>query len=277
MVKTPKHDTIVQYISPCTMLAIFRTHDVISRMQYPYKYFTDFNKRCRYEVPFLCEIFNPIKNKHLLDIACGPGHHAHALAHYGACITGIDTDKEYLVYARQEAGKYNLTIKYKVLSMIDIHSLRQYYDGAFFVGNPLSILESQSAITATFHGLHSVLKSDSLIVVHAYNYPVYFSDSNSFSFPTLCGNENGTPWRAEQKIIKTENALVHSFILNRQTADGRWESEKHIIPIFAIPIQTILHIMHTAGFTDIHRYGSFTKEAFNESSSPEIIIIARKI
>ena len=51
---------------------------------------------------------NPVPNAHILDIGCGRGRHARALARRGYRVTGIDLSEEAIAEARDEAAAEGL-------------------------------------------------------------------------------------------------------------------------------------------------------------------------
>ena len=55
----------------------------------------------------------PIKGKQMLDIGCGGGLLAEAMARQGAEVTGIDAGKEMIAVARDHAEQSNLNIHYQ--------------------------------------------------------------------------------------------------------------------------------------------------------------------
>lgn len=71
-------------------------------------YDTVVNDKDSYQVnvilPNVVRIVTPEKGKKILDLACGQGFFSHALASYGASITGVDISPELIEIARKHAG-----------------------------------------------------------------------------------------------------------------------------------------------------------------------------
>jgi SAM-dependent methyltransferase len=62
-----------------------------------------FTKGTDQEVGFLIEELGLAPGLRLLDVGCGPGRHAHALARAGIEVVGIDISERFIDLARQEA------------------------------------------------------------------------------------------------------------------------------------------------------------------------------
>ncbi|MEO7393286.1 MAG: class I SAM-dependent methyltransferase, partial [Chitinophagaceae bacterium] len=62
------------------------------------------------EVDFMSSYFNLGKDSKVLDLMCGYGRHAVALAQKGMIITGIDNLKDYIEEIKEVAKNENLSI-----------------------------------------------------------------------------------------------------------------------------------------------------------------------
>lgn len=62
-----------------------------------------FTKGTEQEIPFLLELLDLPPGARVLDVGCGPGRHAVALAQAGLAVTGIDVSRRFLEIAAQRA------------------------------------------------------------------------------------------------------------------------------------------------------------------------------
>ena len=69
------------------------------------------------EVSFLVKRLQLARGANLLDLACGYGRHAIALARHGFRVTGIDLSKHFIALARNEAAREGLEISFEVGDM----------------------------------------------------------------------------------------------------------------------------------------------------------------
>jgi cyclopropane fatty-acyl-phospholipid synthase-like methyltransferase len=71
-----------------------------------------FTKNTAAEIDFIFDLFKLQGNESILDIGCGTGRHAIALAEKGIRVTGIDLSPEMLNIARKTAKEKNLNIAF---------------------------------------------------------------------------------------------------------------------------------------------------------------------
>jgi SAM-dependent methyltransferase len=62
-----------------------------------------FTKGTAQEVAFLVEVLRLSAGDRLLDVGCGPGRHAHALAERGIEVHGVDISERFVALAREDA------------------------------------------------------------------------------------------------------------------------------------------------------------------------------
>lgn len=70
-----------------------------------------FTRNTEAEVEFLCEELKLSKNAKILDIGCGTGRHAVALAQKGFKVTGVDISQQMLNIAGERAKKAGVSIE----------------------------------------------------------------------------------------------------------------------------------------------------------------------
>jgi SAM-dependent methyltransferase len=62
-----------------------------------------FTKGTEQETAFLIDALGLEPGAHVLDVGCGPGRHAHALAAHGCRVTGVDISERFVALAKAEA------------------------------------------------------------------------------------------------------------------------------------------------------------------------------
>jgi SAM-dependent methyltransferase len=85
-----------------------------------------FTKGTEQEVAFLVDALGLEPGKRVLDVGCGPGRHALALARRGIEVEGVDLSEDFVALAREAATTEELPARFEVL---DVRELA--YDGGF--------------------------------------------------------------------------------------------------------------------------------------------------
>lgn len=86
----------------------------------------DFTKGTAQEIDFLISLIGPGKGRRLLDVGCGPGRHAVALALQGWDVTGIDISQSFLDIAAQDARRAGVG-----MSLFQVDARRMPFDDEF--------------------------------------------------------------------------------------------------------------------------------------------------
>ena len=88
------------------------------------------------EADFLQQQLKLVPGARVLDVPCGPGRHACALAARGFEVTGVDLSSTCLRDARALAAKKGLSVTWEHRDMSDL-PWHDTFDGAFAMGNSL--------------------------------------------------------------------------------------------------------------------------------------------
>lgn len=100
--------------------------DPVARFLGPAYLRNAFTKGTEQEVGFLVESLRLEPGARVLDVGCGPGRHALALARRGFDVVGVDLSVEFVALAREAAAAEELPARFEVL---DVRELA--FDGEF--------------------------------------------------------------------------------------------------------------------------------------------------
>ncbi|MHA2201598.1 MAG: class I SAM-dependent methyltransferase [Candidatus Thorarchaeota archaeon] len=107
----------------------------------------NWDRRLAREIPFIVSRVGEIKGKRVLDLACGSGRHAAALAQQGAEVVGIDSSESMLSRAKEHASSIGVTPKFIRGDMSKFNSLTtDQFDLVICLGNSLALLDSFSVV-----------------------------------------------------------------------------------------------------------------------------------
>ncbi len=97
-------------------------------------------EQTRQEADFLERVLRPPPGGRLLDVPCGGGRHALALAARGYQMTGVDLAPDFLTRAHAETEQRHLEIDWQQRDMRDL-PWRQEFDAAYCFGNSFGYLD----------------------------------------------------------------------------------------------------------------------------------------
>ena len=101
-------------------------------------------------VDYFRSMFGGFGGKRVLDVGCGGGILAEALAREGAIVTGIDPSEKSLAAAREHAAQSGLTIDYR-------HGTAETLSGAFDLVFAVDVLEHVADLDQTLAAIALVL------------------------------------------------------------------------------------------------------------------------
>lgn len=118
------------------------------------------------ETDFLLQFFHLKPGSKVLDIMCGYGRHAFALASHGIETTAVDNLAAYIDEIRQKASKDQLPVK-AILSTVSDYQPSDTFDVAICMGNSLNFFPAHDTI-AIFHKLASCVKPKGHLLINTW-------------------------------------------------------------------------------------------------------------
>ena len=88
---------------------------------------TAFTKGTDQEVEFLVDALGLVPGQRVLDVGCGPGRHALALARRGIGVLGVDASEEFVALAREAAAAEDLDATFEVLDVRGLDLVERYH------------------------------------------------------------------------------------------------------------------------------------------------------
>ena len=219
----------------------------------------------RAEADFLVESLAVAPGNRLLDVPCGGGRHALAMAARGFEVTGVDISPDLLAVARSLAEERELPITWEEREMRDL-PWPDSFDAAYCFGNSFGYLaEGENAdflravATTLRPGGRFVLEASYLVecVLPNLQERAWYPDGEGYTLATR-----------RYDPVEGRLHVAYTFI-----QDGKVETR---------PTSTRLHtcreviaMLEAAGLTGIETYGSLTREPFR-LGSPKLLAVATK-
>jgi cyclopropane fatty-acyl-phospholipid synthase-like methyltransferase len=205
----------------------------------------------------------PYNEKRILDIGCGTGDLALALAEEGFMIEGIDSDAEMLRRARSKIRQGSLVaFAHKDMREVSSLSCPATFDAVLCFGNTLVHLDSSRDIEDFFGQTKTVLKENAPFLFQILNYD-HILDHDIRELPLIEDEEIKFERRYEFK--GSENRIAFRTLL---TVKKRGKKIANEILLYPIRRQELEEGLRKQGFTDIVFYGDFEKGELKTQSLP---------
>jgi SAM-dependent methyltransferase len=227
-----------------------------------------------------------------LDVACGSGHHAIALAREGYIVSGADLSAEMIAQAKLNVGRVEASVRFEQAGFADLnaHFASEAFDAVLCLGNSLPHVLAEADQLAALRGMRERLRSGGALVLQNLNYdwrwkirPRFFA-LNSVTLderPVLIWrmadyHDPGTRVPGLSEPCPEPGLITFHIATLEQDATGKWQaSVKSTLqrPLFA---SDLTHWLKQAGFKDVTLFGGMNDNPFHPDSSPDLVIVGKR-
>jgi SAM-dependent methyltransferase len=166
-----------------------------------------------------------VKDKKVLDIACGEGYGSFFIAKFAKDVVGVDVSHETITHANQQYKSHNLSFKQG--SAIDL----AFPDHSFDVVISFETVEHLAEQEQMISELRRVLKPEGCLIISSPNRPVYSEESgehNEFHVKELDFNEFDALLKTQFPSIQyygqrmLMGSAIHPLINNNNDTYDAW-------------------------------------------------------
>ena len=203
-----------------------------------------------------------------LDVACGTGGHAVALARRGFPVTGVDLDRAMIEKARQKGA--GLPVRFEVMDMEGLEArLPGGYGLVYCVGNSLVHLDGEERIRRTLRGWHALLAPGGTLVLQIINYDGILA-RGAVGLPTLRDPERGLEFERRYDYAPGAASVGFRTVLSVDEPGGRRRIEGSI-PLRILRRAELAALVRDAGFRDLQIFGGFDESPLTPDSLPLVL------
>lgn len=233
---------------------------------------TDWEARLAAEGPFLRAILAEVGAHSVLDVACGSGGHALALARWGYATAGVDASSPMVALARSKAARAGLEVPFAVAELAGLPEQfgEQKWDAVLCLGNSLPHLLTDEDLIGALRGMAAVMSPGGLLLLQNLNYDLRWQTQPRFFLPQG-GSLNGQEvlvWRFADYDV-TAGRIAFHVALFRKAPKAGWTVEVHTTPQRPLLKAAIEQSLAAVGFEAARAYGQMTLPAppFDPASS----------
>jgi SAM-dependent methyltransferase len=240
-----------------------------------YDRFVNWEQRLAREMPFLDKLLSEHGPRRVLDVACGTGHHAIALAERGYDVVGTDISAGMVRRARQNAEAATAAVNFVQASFGELREVvGGPFDALLCLGNSLPSLLSQEALGAALVDMAQVLVPGGLIVIQDLNYDRIWPRRERF-MPLVTHRQGEEEWLFLRVLDFHEQTLTFNMIIFRKQSQ-KWEYDvrsTELRPIFKDELEK--HLLG-AGFAAKQLYGDYAAHPYARDTSGDLIVVAQR-
>jgi SAM-dependent methyltransferase len=203
--------------------------------------------------------------RRVLDLACGSGRHALAVARRGySDVTGIDLSPTLLAEARHAAEFEGLPVRFLERDMRDIPEER--FDLALNLFTSFGYFENDDDNAAVIESVAQHLSPGGCFVIDFFN-------SRWLREHYIARDERNLPSGSRLEQTRwVENGRIEKRLIIREASEAR----EYIESVRLFELRDFDGMFEKAGLRLTETFGGYTGEAYNEESSHRLIMFAER-
>jgi 2-polyprenyl-3-methyl-5-hydroxy-6-metoxy-1,4-benzoquinol methylase len=219
----------------------------------------------REQVNFIATATQASGNLDVLDVGCGTGQLAQALAQQGHRVTGIDLNPE--MVARAVAGNTSDSVNYYVQNMLELNARfqSQSFDAVLCFGNTLVHLPDEDAVGVFARQAFQVLKPGGRLLLQLINYDRILNRQIN-GLPTI--DNADIEFVRGYEYLKEQHRIDFRTRLTLKASGKVIENSQLLLPLKKDELMTQIS---AAGFVKLKAYGGFKQQEWSEDTQPLVL------
>ena len=217
----------------------------------------------------------------VLDLACGTGTHALALAEKGLSVAGMDLDEKMIELAKRKDKRS--MCQFAAADMLEAARVFEAgYDLIYCIGNSLVHLDSVGLVVNLISTVFSLLREGGVFATQIIN----FDRITGSRTGSRMGPQSG-PHKLPSIILEKEGIEFHRrYTFGQGDAKVQFETDLHLveqgnnyhnsIPLLAMESDTLTGIVESAGFAVYELFGNFKREPHSGESFMTVVRAYKK-
>ncbi|MEW6511984.1 MAG: class I SAM-dependent methyltransferase [Bacteroidota bacterium] len=241
------------------------------RLAGDYDAMTEFEKRYVREKPFFRLLVERYRIAAALDAGSGTGFHSLMLARLGVSVTAVDASPVMLERLGAHARAMNLHVTCVETTFQKLSgAVAGPFDAVFCLGNSLPHLLTEDDLRCTLENFRDVLRPGGLLYLQLLNYHRILAERKRVQNVRQVGD---VTFERSYEYDREDGLITFSF---RRSAGSGSDAAQETM---AIPLRPLQHdyletVLRDTGYEQVHPYGGIALEAFNPSTSTDLVIMA---
>jgi len=247
-----------------------------------YDHFVDWDARLAAEMPFLEQQLQSAGADRVLDVACGTGMHAVALARRGYEVVGVDSSAPMIQRARANAAEAGVEVDFQVASFgnvvdtLTMLHVEPTCDAVLCLGNSLPHVLTTRKLGEALDDLTACLRTEGLVLVQNRNFDRVLSARDRWMNPQ--GHRHGAhEWLFVRFYdFEADGLLTFNMLTFHREGDEPWEQRLTSTKLWPLTHRDLVPMLERAGLGQIAVYGDMEGAAFDPDGSPNLVVAALK-
>ncbi len=251
--------------------------NIYDTLSVDYDRFVNWERRLAAELPFIEQALEEVGACRVVDVACGTGQHAIALAQRGYQLVGVDVSAAMIAQAQQNAQAAGVQVSFTVAGFGEL-ATRQFspFDALLCLGSSLPHIASPAELLPTLRDMAAVLRPGGLLIVQNRNFDLVLTHADRW-MPPQAHREGENEWLFLRFYdFNPDGSLTFNMLTLRRQNGQDWQQHAASTRLWPLRQDQVVSALQAAGFDLIQCYGDMQKKPFNSATSPNLIAVARR-
>jgi glycine/sarcosine N-methyltransferase len=240
-----------------------------------YDRFVDWEGRLAREMPFFEKLFAEHGVRRVVDMACGTGHHAIALAQRGYEVLGSDVSQGMVSRAQENATAAEVQATFLQAGFGELGKwVKEPYDALLCLGNSLPSLLGEEALKDALADMAQVLVPGGLLVLQNLNYDRVWPKRERF-MPLQTHRQGDEEWLFFRFVDFHPETLTFNMIILHKNGGG-WDYRAEATELRPIFKEDLQRLLAQTGFASIDFYGDYDFNPYQQDTSGDLVVVAQK-
>ena len=259
-----------------------------------YDRFVNWDRRLAFELPFIERQLAAVGVgpgvPRVLDVACGTGKHAIALAQRrmfhpaGYDVTGVDLSSAMIERARANAAAEGVEgVRFAVAGFGELAERTEGgFDALLCLGNSLPHVLTEEALRTTLDDMAAVLRPGGLLFIQIRNMDAVLARQARW-MPVQSYRQEGSAHSEEHEWLfvrfydfNEDGSLTFNVVTCEREGQGPWRQQANSTRLHPWRYDRLVEGIVRAGFVNLSSYGNMAGAPYDRESSGDLVLVARR-